>query len=88
MYMHERSLKRLLGLPKKLPANFSCDPVVVDGVLVYVTEGSEGQDWKHKSSKHRVRAICPECGKHTSAGRLFMHREIHGVKPHYQYYGG
>ena len=30
-----------------------------------------------KSSKHRVMAVCPECGKHVSLGRLQQHGKVH-----------
>lgn len=82
MYMHQASLKRALGLSEKLigkmPADFELGPREINGVWVYITKGSTGGN--RSAGKHRVRAICPECGKHMSAGRLFQHRRVHGVK--------
>ena len=88
MYMHERSLKRMLGLPdkevKRMSKDFTLDPTEVDGVMVYI-KPSEHKGGR-SAGKHRVMAICPECGKHVSAGRMFQHRKVHGVKSKYRYY--
>lgn len=69
---HSDGMKMLMGLePKqKWPAegiNFK----VVQGVGIYVLSLNEAKAFK---VFHRVRAICPKCGKHMSAGRLFQHK--------------
>jgi hypothetical protein len=73
--MRHDEIKAALGLPPKLPLDFSCRAKNIDGVLVYVTSG-EG---KGNRSGHRVMAICPVCEKHVAAGRLNQHKKVHAV---------
>ena len=88
MYMHEKSLKRALGLDakdvKRMPADLELPPQRIDGVMVYITTPNKGPKGKSQFG-HRVMAICPECGKHVSAGRMFQHRKVHGVKSDWRY---
>lgn len=89
MYTHQHQLKLALGLTEseaaRMPPSLTRPPVLVDGVLVYIvaTPDEPGYDG---TGRHRVRAICPECGKHTSAGRMMMHRRVHGVHSRYRFY--
>jgi len=50
--------------------------VVIQGIRVYIKPRApkatvDGR--VRKSSRHRVMAICPECEKHLSVGRLHQH---------------
>jgi hypothetical protein len=33
----------------------------------------------HKTSKHRLYAVCPVCGKDVPVGRMHQHATVHGV---------
>jgi hypothetical protein len=80
---HSIHVMRMLGLRPggHLPAEGM--PVrVIQGIKVWVTpyvartyvEPWSGMARRVKSSKHRVMAECPHCGKHLSAGRLHQHK--------------
>lgn len=75
--LREHTLKQLLGLPAKLPADLTLEPTLVGDTLVYVKAGIAGG--RRSAGKHRVYAICNDCGKHVPAGRLHQHRKVHGA---------
>lgn len=68
---HSHQVKEMLGLDskKKLPAE-GMAVKVIQGIKVYINP----LDPKRSARRaHRVIAICPECEKHMSAGRLHQH---------------
>lgn len=68
-------VRELLGLGRqgKLPAE-GMPTMMIQGVEVYVLPvGSPGLNPK-ATRPHRVRAVCPKCSYHMSAGRLFQHK--------------
>ena len=70
----ERTLKDALDIGHKMPRDFELDATLVGNTLVYVKPSNGG--------KHRVFAICADCGKHVPAGRLHQHRAIHKPTAH------
>lgn len=64
---------RLLGLlpGSHLPAD-GMAPRIIQGIKVWVEPNKE--HFPNASYFHRVRAECPLCGKHLSAGRLHQHK--------------
>lgn len=66
---HSDTMKALLGIPGKLPAE-GMDPVYIQGVKVWI-ETLETAKWCKEF--HRVKCECPACGKVMSAGRLNQH---------------
>lgn len=71
--MHSGELMQELGLRAggHLPAE-GMPAREINGVTVYVlpANGPDTTSRRNKSSKHRVMAICPDCQRHMSAGRL------------------
>lgn len=80
--VHSEAMLQLLGV-KKLPVG-GMPPREIQGIRVWVTpsvpkfrkgwNGREYVEMRVKSSAHRVRCACPDCGAEVSAGRLFQHR--------------
>ena len=68
------SIRQLLGLNSKakLP-DAGMEPREIQGLLVWVTPRYP-RPRVGKSSKHRVRCRCPECGQELSVGRLGQHK--------------
>ena len=66
----------LLGLDpdKHIPAA-GLPPRDIQGITVYVRPLDPNRNRRRKL--HRVRALCPTCGKDVSAGRLFQHVVTH-----------
>lgn len=64
----------------KLPLDFSESGVWVpltDGrsAMLYCAPGNPSNDgMRRKSSAHRCRVICPDCGAHVPAGRTHQHK--------------
>ena len=63
------------------------DPIQVNGVTLYVeplrTRDERKFLWNgHKCYRnpHRLRAICPVCGRPMSYGRIDQHMKVHGRK--------
>jgi hypothetical protein len=80
--MHERELKRALGLPerqvKRLDPDVSTDWIWVDNVKVCVITSAQAKLEAPKSRfGHRVLACCPYCGVVVSAGRFGQHMKVH-----------
>ena len=78
---HSGMMMRALGLKSggHLPAA-GMPERLIENIRVYVLP-APGADptCRHKSSKHRVMAVCPVCDRHMSAGRLFaQHARVHG----------
>ena len=70
----ERTLKDALDIGHKVQ-DFELDATLVGNTLVYVKPSNGG--------KHRVFAICADCGKHVPAGRLHQHHrhpQAHGAR--------
>lgn len=82
---HYDEVRAMLGLPDgaKLPAE-GMPPRRIQGIMVWVTPlmgprvprrvGRWGRVLERKSSRHRVLAQCPDCGKVLSVGRLGQHK--------------
>jgi hypothetical protein len=70
-------LRQLLGLPDKakLPAE-GLPARTVQGITIFVRPAPPSRGIRG-GGKHRVRAICPECSKDVSAGRLQQHMTVH-----------
>lgn len=73
-YAHTRDLFALMGHPNAakwpdagLPAR------AVQGIWVWVLPRNPPEPGARKSSRHRVRCLCPSCGREVSAGRLSQH---------------
>ena len=50
----------------------------INGVQVYVkAQGPKEGPKGNRSRKHRVIAVCPECGRHVPFGRLGQHYKVH-----------
>lgn len=66
--MHSGEMMEALGLKAghHLPAE-GMPERLIQGVRVYVLAA---KPTAHKSSAHRVMAVCPACERHMSAGRL------------------
>lgn len=68
----------LLGLKGKgshLPVA-GLEPRIIQGVVVWVDpvpEPERKRTWRDKSSTHRTRCQCPDCGQQLSVGRLKQH---------------
>lgn len=70
--MHSTKMLEALGvIGGKLPKD-GLAPRMVQGVRVWAVPFVEGRP--RKSSQHRVRCECPDCGVELSAGRLFQHK--------------
>jgi tRNA(Ile2) C34 agmatinyltransferase TiaS len=65
-------MNKFLGLApkKKLPVE-GMPAREVQGVMIYVLSLAEA---KERGLFHRVRAVCPKCGVHMSAGRTHQHK--------------
>ena len=84
--VYSAGMRELLGMGRteKLP-EVGLPPRQVQGITVWVApfvpktgvNRWSGKTVRVKSSKHRVRALCPVCQKEFSAGRLFQHMPIH-----------
>ena len=74
--MHSDEMLDALGVKGgHLPVD-GINPRQVQGVTVYVLAAPPSNG--RKSSKHRVMAVCPTCGRHMSAGRLVsQHIKVH-----------
>lgn len=65
---------------KKLPMDFTESGVwvpLVDGrsAMLYCAPGNPSDaGMRRKSSAHRCRVICPDCGAHVPAGRTHQHK--------------
>lgn len=82
---HSREVRVMLGLPEdaKLPRE-GMEPRRIQGITVWVLPlmgprvpkriGRWNRPLERKSSRHRVLAECPDCGKVLSVGRLHQHR--------------
>lgn len=73
---HEREIKTMLGLGKKLPRE-AVAPKVIQGVTVWVKPAAEPRHnafgkLVHQAG-HRVMCRCPGCGWEGSVGRLAQH---------------
>jgi len=66
-------LNEALGIKGKLPPEGLLPPKEVQGIMVYVNPLVGEKPAHGKRHTHRVMAICPDCGKHMSAGRLHQH---------------
>jgi hypothetical protein len=86
-HAHHSDVREMLGLsPKaKLPKN-GLPAREVQGITVWVEPAAPAVyaykpgfyvPRKVKSSTHRVRALCPQCGQEVSAGRLHQHAKMH-----------
>jgi hypothetical protein len=77
---HSGDIMELLGLRRggHLPVE-GMEPRYIQNIKVWVTPVSlvttfrNAAGIKHKSSKHRVMAECPQCARQMSVGRLFQH---------------
>ncbi len=69
---HSHHVKAMLGLNVNahLPAA-GLAPQVIQGIVVYVAPLDPTRSARRT---HRVRAVCPDCAKDMSAGRLHQHR--------------
>lgn len=74
--MWSRQLLERLGFKPThpIPPDFSCEKVI-DGVTVIVR--ARDPNISPRKRPHRVYAVCPDCGKQVSAGRLHQHSIIH-----------
>jgi hypothetical protein len=84
--IQRKVLRRTLGLPEYLDADFQTTFLKVDIPLGY--EGTQGvltadvvvrprPNKPHKSSAHRIFVVCPHCRKEIPAGRWHQHLPVH-----------
>jgi hypothetical protein len=70
-------IKRFLGIPVKLPIDFSLLSIFLGNVLISVLSKRDAKfhfQSKHSSKfYHRVIAHCPECSTWVPAGKLQQH---------------
>lgn len=84
-HMHHTQVYQALGLdPKKHLPEEGLPPQVINGVTVWVEPKKPtiyreylGRQIATRNQPHRVKALCPTCGKTFTAGKLFMHQKVH-----------
>lgn len=70
--VHAHTMAQLLGVTGNYPA-VGLPPREVQGIRVWVNPLPPRGPGERKRSTHRVRCLCPGCGRELSAGRLFQH---------------
>lgn len=72
-HAHSSEVRELLGLGPKAKLPLDGMPArYIDGVKVWVNPHMPHASGR-KSSVHRVRCMCPDCGQELSLGRLHQH---------------
>lgn len=72
--MHSGELMEALGLkPGGHLPSLGMLPRKVQGVTVYVRPEDPWRRKTRAGMQHRVMVICPDCGRHISAGRFAQH---------------
>lgn len=73
---HCHHVREMLGLrPKQKLPREGIAAKVIDGVSIYVLSADAAKQlWPDVKKPHRMRGVCPTCGEHMSAGRLFQHK--------------
>lgn len=72
---HQHHIKRRLGIPEKMPADYTLEPTFIN-----VADGNDPEIitevWivpRSPKQFHRVMVRCPGCGSEMSMGRLNQH---------------